>query len=188
MIACQHAETTGIDGQCLVNSKFCGEIRHRPITQVRLVLRDPCVVTFGRELGIELPDLSVVVRQVLRVIRRRIQEIRSDAMQEEDRILIGRFPQLRIELAEQVSGRRVPTPPEVVREITQPLDPGGQAEQRFRHRYETTPLPEWSGSALGTWKLESSTFVSSCMFQRPRCSILAGGESGPDASLNKLLE
>jgi hypothetical protein len=120
------------------------EIGDRPMEELRMMLSQPGVPSIRIHFGIELVDDLIVVIQIRLIDRRRLEQIRSDPMKEENRVLTRGFPKYWIKLSEEILRRWVPTPPKVVGQIAQPIEPGWQQENLFgyhRHCSSKTPSP-----------------------------------------------
>ncbi len=119
VIAREDAETAGVDGQRFVDAELRGEVRHRPRPEHARVTGAPGVL---RVQVLLQPAIGVVDPAVQRQLRGPLLElVDRDLLEQRDGVVVERTPEDGIDLAKQAGRVRVPAPPEILRQGSQPL-------------------------------------------------------------------
>ena len=142
VIAGEHTQPAGVDGQRTMQAELGGKVGDRPLAGVGMLLAEPQVpvVQVGLKAG---PD-PVVLRHKLRILGQDVQPFGTHQLQHADRIVPGTPPQGVVDRLEQVAGRRAPTPPKIVSQVRQMLD---AVRNRYRRVHRSALLVQVLGQA-----------------------------------------
>ncbi len=127
VVAGQHAQAAGVDRQRLMQGEFSREVGDGPVLDVREPSRPPRLARTARV--VEAAHGGVVSCQERGAGRRVIQGGLRNRAQHPDRVVRGLAPQRVVQQAEDLTGVRVPAPPEIERELAQPVNAFGQRGQ-----------------------------------------------------------
>jgi len=119
VVAREHAKTTRIDREALVETELHREVGHRPRPQGRRVGRAPAIVVL--EVVVETPEGVVDPRVQSHLGGAALKRLGGDLLEEGDRVVPGVAPQVRVEVAEQVDDVGLPRPPKVPRQLPQAI-------------------------------------------------------------------
>jgi len=124
MVAGEDAEPAAVDGERVVDAKLCGKIGDRRLGYVRRRRYEPGV---ARRLGrLERQQDRVIPAEEGRVLGKGREPGGVHLAQQFDRIMPRHFPQGAVDGGEQPFRFGVPTPPQVVRQVAQTLNPRRQ--------------------------------------------------------------
>src|SRR5262249_10958823 len=141
VISGEHAEAAGIDGQRLMDRELGREVGDRGALKIRVVPCHPGV--FGRSRVVQTLEGGIIEREKFRVARNLLETLARDQPQHPHRIVCGGTPERVIEHAKNLSWTVVPAPPEIARELVEPLDAFGKRRKPriARHRANDRSRP-----------------------------------------------
>src|SRR5258706_5149178 len=147
MITSQYAETTRIDWQGLMQTKFHGEISNGTRIKFRVSLKRPGFLVI--KIRIKTREDAVIQIQIIIVLHDLIQTRASDLAQDFNWVMTQAFPHFVIKFAEEMPGFRLPCPPQVISTFAKPLDALGQIEKFRKSRFECSH----SGQSYQTFRI-----------------------------------
>ncbi len=124
VVAGEDAQAAGVDPEALVEAVLGAEVRDRALELVAVVAGEPVVRAVGH-VGVELAQDLLVIGHECRVVEELVPG--HGTGQDGDRVAVA-GPCAGVDPAEHHPGRRVPRPPQVVGESTQPFELGRQVE------------------------------------------------------------
>ena len=120
MIARQDAETAAIDRERFVQPELGAKIRDGLIAKVGEGCVEPGDLGFA--IGVERGEYGVVVFQILGVDARGLQFFRADLAQKSNGTVIDLSPNRGVNVLEDFAPQRIPTPPQIVRQLPEPRE------------------------------------------------------------------